>query len=242
MVPTYGSKGTRRYCYYETRKDHAKSGDPPAARYQRGQLERHLIGHIVDLLEDEHRLRRLTGQEQAEQLRSVFEAAKLLTAELQHRTRMEDAARAIIGGVRLDKDSINITLNAAALGIERGEPLVIRTPLPARKPFREAKLRIDGPASTSTRNKQLIKLLADAAEAQGLVLASPELSLSGIAKREGRCRTQLGRLLRLSWLSPRIVEAIAAGTQPRGLTRASLLVDALPMDWAVQERLLRCPA
>lgn len=240
MVPTYGSKGTRRYCYYETRKDLAKPGDPPATRYQRGQLERHLIEHIVDLLEDENRLRRLTGLEEAEQLRSVFATAKLLAAELQHRSRLEAAAHSIIAAVRFSKDSISITLNAATLGIDTNEPVAIRTPLPARKPFREAKLRIDGPASSSTPNEQLIKLLADAAEVQRVVFASSELSLSAIAKREGRCRTQLGRLLRLSWLSPRIVETIAAGAQPRGLARASLLTDALPIEWAEQERLLGC--
>jgi hypothetical protein len=68
----------------------------------------------------------------------------------------------------------------------------------------------------------------DALTAQRRILASPDLSLQQIAKREGRCRTQLARLLRLSRLSRRIIEAIAEGTQPIGLTRRGLLVGELP--------------
>ena len=82
----------------------------------------------------------------------------------------------------------------------------------------------------------LLALVADAMAAQRLVLVSPELSLAQLAKREGRCRTQLARLLRLSWLSPRIIEAIAEGSQPKGLTRRGLLMGILPIDWTEQER------
>lgn len=82
----------------------------------------------------------------------------------------------------------------------------------------------------------LLALVANAKAAQQLVLASPELSLAQLAKRDRRCRTQLARLLRLSWLSPRIVEAIADGSQPKGLTRRALLICDMPLDWAEQER------
>ena len=60
MVPTYGSSKVRRYAHYETRKDLARPGDVPGIRYQRGQLERHLIAHLEELLNDEHALRRLS--------------------------------------------------------------------------------------------------------------------------------------------------------------------------------------
>ena len=70
------------------------------------------------------------------------------------------------------------------------------------------------------------------------MLASPELNLNQLAKREGRCRTQLARLLRISFLSPRIFEAIAGGTPPNGMNRRILLSCDLPLDWAEQERLL----
>jgi site-specific DNA recombinase len=242
MVPTFGTKGTRRYCYYETRKDLAKPGSPSATRFQRGQLERHVIQHIVELLEDEHRLRRVTGVEEAESLKTLFIQAKLLVAELQHRSRMEVAVRSLVGAVRIGKGNIMVAINPDALACPSSTALDISIPLLTRKPFREAKLRIDGATGGEKPDEQLVKLLADAAEAQRLVFGSPELSLNALGKREGRCRTQLGWLLRLSWLSPSIVEMIAAGKQPRRLTRARLLSDELPMDWAEQERLLGCAA
>ncbi len=65
---------------------------------------------------------------------------------------------------------------------------------------------------------------------------SSMIAVAQLAKREGRCRTQLTRLLRLSWLSPRIIETIATSTQPKGLTRRTLLVCDMPIDWAEQER------
>lgn len=74
------------------------------------------------------------------------------------------------------------------------------------------------------------------------VLASPALTMNQIAASAGRCRTQLTRLLRLSWLSPQIVDAIAGGTQPRSLTRKVLTASPLPIDWAEQERMLGIPA
>jgi hypothetical protein len=73
-------------------------------------------------------------------------------------------------------------------------------------------------------------------EVQRLVLQSPELSLNQLGKREGRCRTHIARLLRISWFSPRIVEAIAAGTQPKAVTRKALLTAAIPLEWEDQER------
>ena len=75
-------------------------------------------------------------------------------------------------------------------------------------------------------------------EVQRLFLQSPELSLNQLGKREGRCRTHLARLLRISWLSPRVVEAVTAGTQPKVVTRKTLLSSEMPMAWEEQERML----
>lgn len=107
--------------------------------------------------------------------------------------------------------------------------------MPARKPFREAKLRIDPDAEHSKVANDLISLLAEAMEAQRLVLASPELSLNQLGKRERRCRTHLAKLLRISWLGPRIIEAIVDSTQPGGLIRRALLKCDLSIAWAEQE-------
>lgn len=113
-----------------------------------------------------------------------------------------------------------------------------KIPLPTRKPFREAKLRIDAVQSPRFPEPQLITLLAEAMEVQNLVLASPEMSINQLANKLGRCRKQMIKLLRASWLSPRIVDAILSGSHPKAMTRARLLEADLPVDWARQEALL----
>ncbi|MFZ5745766.1 MAG: recombinase family protein [Pseudomonadota bacterium] len=236
MVPTYGSSKVKRYAYYETRKDLARPGDPPGIRFQRGHLEQHLIGHLEELLGDEHALRRMSGIEEAGSLRTMFATAHLLAVDLREIGKVETALRSLIAGILIRTDCMEIRLRPTALSVEAESNWTWTVPLPARRPFRDARIRIDSSANEASASNDLLALVADAMAAQRLVLASPELSLAQLAKRERRCRTQLTRLLRLSWMSPRIVDAIADGIQPKGLTRRALLICDMPIDWADQER------
>jgi site-specific DNA recombinase len=238
-VPTYGSSKVKRYAYYETRKGLARPGDPPGLRFQRGQLEQHLLGHLEHLLGDEHGLRRMSGIEEAGELRTLFATAHLLAMQLREIGKAEPAIRLLVAAMTIRPDCIAVILNPAALTTTASDtPWAWSIPLPTRRPFREARIRIDAEADGQRSPGDLLDLIADAMAAQRLVLGSPELSLHQIAKREGRCRTLLSRLLRLSWLSPRIIDAIADGTQPKGLTRRALLICDMPIDWADQERQL----
>lgn len=68
MVPTYGSKGTKRYTYDGMRKELARNGEPRPTRFRRGEVESHVVNELVTLLNDEHLLRRLSGAIEAETL------------------------------------------------------------------------------------------------------------------------------------------------------------------------------
>ena len=236
MVPTYGSSKVRRYAYYETRKDLARPSDPRGLRFQRAHLEQHLIDHLGGLLSDEHALRRLSGTEEAGLLCTMFATAHLLGVQLREIGNVQQALRSLVRAVTIGSHAIEVILNPDALGAASDGGWDWSIPLPTRRSFREAKLRIDAAANDERPSDDLLDIVADAIAAQRLVLASPELSLNQLAKREGRCRTQLARLLRLSWMSPRIIEAIAEGSQRKGLTRRGLLICDMPIDWAEQER------
>jgi site-specific DNA recombinase len=238
MVPTYATKRGRRYAYYETRKDLARPADPPATRLARGQLDRHVVVHFTQLLEDEHALRRLSGIEEAGQLRTMFETGRSLACRLAFDGSREATLQELIAALQVRAERIEVVLNSDALAAGTGGGLAWGIPLPDRKPFREAKLRIDADDSGSVLDSKLIQLIADALEARRLVISNPGLSINQLAKRESRCRKQLTKLLSVSWLSPRIVESIAAGTQPKAINRTLLLETALPADWADQEALL----
>ena len=238
MVATYGSKGTRRYSYYETRKDLARPGDPPATRFQRGRLEQHVIEHLVELLNDEHALRRLSNLVEAGQLRTMFADAQRMVLQLGQRSEVEEAVRSLVALIRVHKDQFEILIKPAALGVELQSCWNWSIPRPTLKPFREARIRIDASSNGKDPDRSLIALLGNAFEVQKLVLASSGLGLNQLARREGRCRKQLTKLLRISFLSPRLVEAIVDGTQPRAMTRKRLLDIDLPIAWADQEELL----
>ncbi|WP_338467632.1 recombinase family protein [Novosphingobium sp. ZN18A2] len=238
MVPTYGSKGTRRYSYYETRKDLARPADPPSTRFRRSALEMHVVDHLTALLDDEHALRRITTIDEASGLRTLFAKAHLLAVQLGTKSSRDDTVRSLIASMRIGNDRIDVQLQPDVLGLDATDTLRWRIPLPARKPFREAKLRIDASPDGTRPDPKLIRLLADAFEVQKLVLASPGQSINQLAKQKGRCRTQMAKLLRISWLCPRIVESIVTGTQPASLTRKALLRSDIPVEWADQERML----
>jgi len=237
MVPTYATKGSRRYTYYETRKDLARPSDPAATRIGQGQLERHLIVQMTELLEDEHAMRRMSGEEEGGALRGMFSKARSLAMRLAFEQSRVSIIPELIAAMRICDERIDVWLNADALGFRSGDHWNWCIPLPARKPFREAKLRIDAKSDRAPIDNRLIMLLVEAKQARDLVLASPDLSLNQIARREGRCRTRLKKLVRISWLSPRIVEAIVSGKQPEHFGRRLLLEADLPDCWAAQERL-----
>ncbi len=238
MVPIYTTKRSRRYSYYETRKDLARPADPPASRFVHGQLERHLIVQLTQLLEDEHALRRLSRVEEAGQLRTMFETGRLLASRLALNGSHQAILQDLIAALQVRADRIEVVLIADALKAGAGGKLNWNIPLPDRKPFREAKLRIDVEDKSSAPDKKLVQLIADAFEARQLVISNPGLSINQVAIKESRCRKQLTKLLNVSWLSPRIVESIAAGTQPKEINRTLLIETALPADWADQESLL----
>lgn len=236
VVPTYATKNTRHYCYYETRKDLARPGDPTPARFRQGALDQQVIRGISDLLGDEHGLRRLAGDADAGQLRSLFEQAHATKMQLQTQAAGTVLSLLLVA-IRIQQKHMEVDLDPCTLGLSEQSGWCINILLPTKRPFREARLRIDAESPAERPSGDLLELIADAQDAQRLVLASPELSLNQLAKREGRCRTQLARLLRLSWMSPRIIDAIAEGSQPKGLTRRALLISDMPIDWAAQELL-----
>lgn len=238
MVPTYATKRCRRYAYYETRKDLARLADPPASRFGQGQLERHLVVQLTHLLEDEHALRRLSGIEEAGQLRTMFETSRSLARQLAFEGSRETALQDLIAAMQVRAKWIEVTLNAAVLAVETQSEFSWRIPLPDRKPFREARLRIDPEKADCAMDTKLVQLIAEAFEARQLVMSNPGLSINQVAKQEGRCRKQLTKLVSVSWLSPRIIDSIAAGTQPTSINRTLLLETALPVDWTEQEVLL----
>ena len=237
MIIRYCSKGSRRYRYYESRPDLVKKDGIPPSRIAIGTLDKHVIAEVRNLQEDEHALRRLSGSADGETLSKVLTAARAHRHRVNHST--SDHIRKLVSDIKVHEDALTISLDTAAFNLDGADHWRYRVPLPPRKPFKEAKLRIDArSAGSNTLDTGLVELLHEGYQARSLIEADPELSVNIIAKREARCRKQLMKLLKVSWLSPRIVEHIIEDKQPKQLTRQHLLSTDLPLDWRHQEEML----
>ncbi len=239
MVPSYVAKGPRRYCYYETRPDLAREGSPKRVRVQMALLESQVLDQLTELLDDQHRLRSLSGMTGAAALGQLFETADRLSAQMAASQDVGHVVQKLVRAVHIGADHMEVEVAAGLItGADGDQSWTLRRPLSARKPFREAKLVIADTSDAPIADSKLVALLEEAAATRSLVLANPDLPLRRLAEREGRCRKQMTQLLKLSWLSPKISDAILDGQQPSGLTRQRLMALDLPLCWSDQEALL----
>ena len=88
-------------------------------------------------------------------------------------------------------------------------------------------------ASAGTPDPGLVKLLLKA-RGWWSHIASGEIDISTLARREGVNDSWMSRVIRLNFLAPAIVDAILAGTQPVTLTAAKLRSDDFPIEWERQ--------
>lgn len=90
-------------------------------------------------------------------------------------------------------------------------------------------------------NKHLVALLNKARSAQA---ALDDRSVSTLLELAARVHCHPKKFTRLAWLNylaPDIVASIRDGTQPPELTCRTLMAAKIPMDWALQRRLLGFP-
>jgi hypothetical protein len=116
--------------------------------------------------------------------------------------------------------------------------ITIRVPLTIRRrPGRKTivtPVRDGGKKALATRaDPALVKALARAFRCQKLLDEGRYASISEMAEAEKIERSHLGTLLRLTLLTPEIVQAILDGRQPANLAFPALM-EPFPADWGRQ--------
>ena len=89
------------------------------------------------------------------------------------------------------------------------------------------------PAPRTRVDSALLKALARGFRWRKLLEKGDFSTIEEIADAENINPSYISRVLRLTLLAPEIVEAILAGTQPAGLTRAKVM-KPFPMEWQCQ--------
>jgi site-specific DNA recombinase len=141
-------------------------------------------------------------------------------------------ARAAITG-----ECIELTLQHAAIESDTQQTIRIPfiTPTPMRKGITH-NAASQGTIDDQTRTTLLTAIARSKAWVDAVSSGRAD-SFDDIAKTEQLAERHIRFLAPLAYLSPRIIEAIADGRAPSGLT-VSQLARTLPMSWAAQEQML----
>lgn len=99
----------------------------------------------------------------------------------------------------------------------------------------------DGAMLSRRTDNTLVKALARAFRWKRMLDSGEFATIAELAEREGIAAPYLTRTMRLSHLSPDLVESILEGRQPRHLT-LEVLRQPLPEDWTEQKRALGASA
>ena len=254
MSPNHSLKGKVRYRYYSTRPELIDGTE--AWRVSAHDVEALVSERLASLLEDPRALTshfrdyKLTAQQTLAIVNAGARLAEVMrSGSPSNRLQLVEK---LVERVELRVDQISIRtgtsqlLNAFGLGPDEDtqtEPVPIELSCPAAKVWhgRQLRLIIPGPATDSNfrhRDPKLVRLMSEVYQARKLVLANSDLTVSEIARRAGRCRIRLDRLLKLACLAPSIVTAILEGRQPVGVSNTTLLSMTLPLDWAEQRAIL----
>lgn len=117
------------------------------------------------------------------------------------------------------------------------ETITIHVPFRIVKRGGRKEMQLPEGASTKRRpDDALVKALARAFRWKRMLESGEFASISELAEREGIAFTYMARLMRLSLLSPELVDAVMDGHQPAHITLANLM-DPFPADWKEQHAL-----
>jgi site-specific DNA recombinase len=249
LTPSHAVKGERRYRYYVSRSlikgtaDSARRG----WRLPAPEIERTVAASACRILSDRTAI---AAAAQAiglayNRLPSLFQAAAAWMKRLQSEVEVGAALNALVDRVELIDAGIRVSIKLPICSTEEqhganSDEVVIKRVfrMAIRRRGFEMRLVIDGNrAPAPLVDLALMKAIARGRQWSDDLLGGRVESVAVIAGREGVLSNYVRRLIRLAFLAPKIVEAIAAGHQPAELTAKALTERIeLPLLWSEQER------
>jgi hypothetical protein len=243
LIPVHTRKGSRRYAYYASRAKHHLVAHMtlPGLRLPVGETDRLVASTILRKLEDPWSLAEQAG---LKPLDTLPERCLSLTCRL--REEPQTIIPALVTWVVVTLDSLEITLSREGLSDALKVPLSWNRRAPLVLEAKARRVRAGGTVRLASRDGAAAVPRADPTLVQLVVrarhfwrrLRSEGITVTQLAKAEGISPTWAGRILRVAFLSPAVVEAILDGRVRTGVDAKKLLqTRAIPMDWNEQERL-----
>ena len=251
LTPSHAVKGERRYRYYVSRNLIKGTADSAGRgwRLPAPEIERTVAASASQILSDRTAI---VAAAQAigladNRLPSLFSVAAAWMKRLQSEVEAGSALNALVDRVEIKQNGIQASIK---LPIPSDEGRDAATPnelalarfVPMRMKRRgvEMRLIIDGDAGPAARvDPPLLKAIARAYRWSDDLVSGRVRSIGEIAKRERLTGRYVRCVMRLAFLAPKIVEAIAEGRQPADLTTVAMThrIDLPPL-WSAQERAL----
>ena len=260
LIPSHACKSGKRYRYYVSAADNdgfAQAGWRLPAK----EIERVVMDGLASFLSDQARLAGYLPVANASpaDLNKLFEGACDLARWLTDGTSSEKKSllQELVNCIDVGPKQVSIVLSVDRLlglakdidptsedvATDQSEPITIHLPVSFRRRARGQKLIIAASGTpASNPDPQLIRAVALGHRFFREIREGGAASLSELAERHRVDRSDAGRIIRLAFLAPDIVEAILAGRQPSDLTfRRLKRLNNLSMSWAQQREFLGFP-
>jgi site-specific DNA recombinase len=249
LTPSHAAKGERRYRYYVSRRLIKGTADPTGRgwRLPAPEIERTVAAAACNILNDQGAIATAVHASglPAHRLPSIFLEAEAWSKRLRSEVDAEAALKALVERVDLTDSSVRLALKIP-ISIADAEPsanadelsVARLVPIQIRRRGVEMRLVIEGSGASAARaDLALLKAVARARRWSEDLITGRAQSVAEVAEREGVGARYVRRLLRLAFLAPEIVDAIAAGRQPPELTAEALAERIeLPLLWTEQEQ------
>jgi site-specific DNA recombinase len=242
MATTHTAKNKVRYRYYVSRALHHRRASE-GIRVPGREIEALVKETSAQLYSDPWRLLAQLGLDPSPALlRQLDERCGALSSQL--RSRTGGPLRELLREVRVHSDRLEITLDgrSVARSIGAGELGSDQHTLLLVAPYRLTRsgstLRLvqsDGAHITSAPDTALARMIILARQ-WWAGLADGATDITTLARQAGYTPSSVTRVLRLAFLSPRVVEAVLGGKQHSRLSAAIVRSSVeLPAAWADQE-------
>ena len=249
LIASHACKGKVRYRYYINRSVH-HGGQPTegGTRVPAKDLEDAVTLAIAEALADPLELQLKLGVPlDVARLRGTAKAASVLAA----RVRAKDAlvVRELVAAVHVGRSEVRVELRSAALAAAVGlassdDQAILTLTKPAKLARTGMAVRMilaDGRGAGEPEIKpSLVKLVVKAGQ-WWRQMAEGDFDREALAREHKVVPSYVSRVLRLAFLSPRVIEAILSGRHPARLDAEMLLAPGFPASWKAQERLFLAP-
>lgn len=246
LVASHACKGKVRYRYYVARERESVSTAKDRIRVPARELEAAVVGRLVAALDDSLSLLALLS---AELERSTIEAAGTLASELANRLQSRDRklVRDLVNSVKVGTEGIVLTVDAIqlrrVLSVPLGKHDEAQLTLDCKVRLKRTGMAMrlvepDGRGAHYEVDRSLVELLAQARKWWDR-LSDGETTIAALARQQGINDSWISRVVRLAFLSPKIVDRILSGTQPAALNGTTLTTaNQIPASWNEQLGLL----